>query len=76
MKIEDMDHMELVEMTLRWNIEYEQSYLDSLRNGEIAFTKCTTELEMLHEHELAQQQLDRATKTYYTFLSENPEWFI
>lgn len=76
MRIEDMNDIQITEMTLRWNIEYEDSYLYAIEHGSIQYPSHTTELEMLRDHEKAVQRVQEANLAYHTFVSQNAEWFI
>jgi hypothetical protein len=71
-----MNDIEITEMTLRWDIEYEQSYLHSLEDGHIQYAVGTSELEILQDYENAVKRVQEATTAYYDFLRANAEWFI
>lgn len=76
MRIKDMNDIQLTEMTMRWDIEYEQSYLDAIHRGDISYSPDTTELEMLRDHEEANRQVQEAISAYDHFIATNAEWFI
>jgi len=76
MKVKDMNNMQLTEMTMRWDIEYEQSYLYSLEDGHIQYAADTSELEMLRDHEDATRRVYEAKHRYDEFMTANAEHFI
>jgi len=76
MKIEDITTTQLTEIAMCWNIEYEQSYLNAIHNGDIAYISDTTEFEMLRDHEEANRRVQEAITAYNNFIAANAEWFI
>ena len=76
MKIQDMNDIQIQEMVLGWNIEYEESYLYAIEHGKVEYPNGITELEMLQDHENAVHRVQEATIAYHKFRSENAEWFI
>lgn len=76
MKVKDMNAIQMKEMTMRWDIEYEQSYLDSIHNGNIHYFQGTTELEMLREYDEIIQRIHEAQHRYDEFMTANAKWFI
>lgn len=76
MKVKDMNTIQLTEMTMQWDIEHAQAYLDSIHHGDIHYPPNYTELEMLRDHEEATQQLYESQHRYDEFMTANAEWFI
>ncbi len=72
MKLNDMSDMQIHEMTLRWDIEYFESYLASLLAGEVS---CTPE-ELPNEIKYATDAIEHAKLAHYNHLIENGEHFI
>jgi len=73
MLLSEMSNIQLKEMTLRWDIEYERSYLDNLLKGDI---DCQSHAELASELEQAEQRVLEAEITHYNFMAENAEHFI
>jgi hypothetical protein len=73
MVLSEMSDIQLQEMTLRWDIEYERSYLYSLLAGNIDIQ---SHAELTSELEQAEQRVLEAEITHYNFMTENAEHFI
>lgn len=76
MKVKDMNDIQLTEMTMRWDIEYMQSYQASIQQGDIWYPPAYTELDKLHEYEETTQRIYEAQHRYDEFMTANAEWFI
>lgn len=76
MRIEDMNDIQIEEMTLRWNIEYEESYLNSLKNDEVVYPENTSNQDKITELYNAENRVKEAKEKYRSFIDENAEEFI
>lgn len=74
MRIEDMSDIQVQEMILRWDIEYEQSYLRSCLDHEIHWTG--TDEEYAQEIADAERRALEAEIKHYEFMQQHAEHFI